>query len=76
VLSDGQSPNVMSYPRGTLAVIPDELLLVRRIRFHTTGPGLEQPTQADQNHPLGLYSYPDDINLLGYIVRALPRIAN
>lgn len=73
-LSDGLIPTVLSYPVGSLAVYPEELVLVRGIRFLEGAAGSEQEVAADFSHPLGLYFYPDKVNLLGYVVRALPAL--
>jgi hypothetical protein len=65
-LSDGNAPSTTILPNGELAAYVDELLLVRNIHTDTGGP----ITQS--NHPLSVFSYPDSINLIGYIVR-VPR---
>jgi hypothetical protein len=74
VLSDGTAPTGLSYPEGMLAVIPEELILVRGIRFIVANSTPEEQAPSDLNHPLGLFSYPDDVNLVGYVVHALPKV--
>jgi hypothetical protein len=83
-ISDGKTPDKGAYPAGVLSVFPEELLLVRNIVF-TRGDGLAEARIDNPNanerfplitdHPLGLFSYKEQINLLGYVVRALPIIA-
>jgi hypothetical protein len=65
-LSSGDVPTLTKYPRGRMAVFADELLLVRQLRF--------EDAEAAQVHPLGRFTYPDAINLAGYVVRVLPRL--
>ena len=66
LISDGTTPTLLNYPRGRLSVIPEEILIVRQIRF---------PVESDKtNNPLGVFAYPDTINLVGYIVRVLPKL--
>lgn len=66
LISDGQNPTLLQYPQGRLAVLPEQLLLVRRIRVRQEAP------KAD--NPLSRFAFPDEINLFGYVVRALPKI--
>lgn len=76
VLSDGAQPSTLSFPSGLLAVIPENIILVRNVRFIAKSSMPEQRVPALLDHPLGLYGYPDDINLFGYVVRTLPRLSN
>jgi hypothetical protein len=63
--SDGQPPTTLAYPKGRLSVYIEEILLVRQVRF--TGKG-----RFDE-HPLrNKFAYPAVVNLLGYVVRAMP----
>jgi hypothetical protein len=82
-ISEGKAPDVTSYPKGIRAVYPEEIVLVRNIIFtqgngssevRIDNPNNSQPFGLVSTHPLGLYSYRDQINLLGFIVRALPSI--
>ncbi|MBL8829961.1 MAG: hypothetical protein JNM18_23480 [Planctomycetaceae bacterium] len=67
VLSAGGTPTLMDYPTGgQLNSYVDELLLVRNIVYDERG--------RDPEHPLS-FAY-DDVNLLGYVVRTLPRISS
>jgi hypothetical protein len=62
-LSDGAKPTLLDYPlKGKLSVYPEEVILVRNIKYDALGP--------DPEHPL---NFPDpSVNLLGYVVRTLP----
>ena len=75
LISDGTPPTVLTYPHGSLAVIPEELILVRNIRFVAKDIVPEQRIQGKGSGPLGLFSYPDNVNLLGYVVRAIPKVS-
>jgi hypothetical protein len=66
-----------------MAVYPEKLVLVRNIRFtqgegsletRIDNPNAAQPFGIISIHPLGIFSYRDETNLLGYVVRALPGI--
>jgi hypothetical protein len=74
VLSDGTSPTSLKYPSGELAVFPEELVLVRGIHFVQGDENNEQPAPPTTQHTLGGFYYADAINLLGYVVRVLPKL--
>lgn len=76
ILSDGLQPTTLSFPSGLLAAIPENIVLVRNVRFIAKSSMPEQRVPALIDHPLGLYAYPDDINLFGYVARTLPRLSN
>jgi hypothetical protein len=72
-LSDGATPTLLTYPEGLMAVIPEELVLVRGIRLMRGTEIIAGVPQTVEGHPLARFSYPDATNLLAYVVRALPR---
>ena len=82
-ISDGRPPDAVTYPKGFMAEYPEKLVLVRNIRFtqgegsletRIDNPNAAQPFGIISIHPLGIFSYRDETNLLGYVVRALPGI--
>jgi hypothetical protein len=68
VISNGTPPTFEQFPKGDMSAYVTELILVRDIRYN----GASQ--DADISHPLGRFSYPDTVNLLGYVVRILPEL--
>lgn len=68
ILSDGSTPTYERSPGGQMSAYVGELLLVRGIRMASSGAAV--PTGE---HPLSLFAYPNAINLLGYVIRVLPR---
>ncbi|MES0179660.1 hypothetical protein NKJ86_13810 [Mesorhizobium sp. M0025] len=68
-ISDGSTPSFEKMPEGVLPAFVEELIIVRGIAFSQTG--ASQPA----GHPLSSFAYPDAINLVGYVVRVLPRQA-
>jgi hypothetical protein len=67
VFSAGGTPSLMETPTGGKAnAYIDEIILVRNIAYDARG--------RDPAHPLS-WAY-SDINLLGYVLRVLPRIAS
>lgn len=65
-LSDGTAPTEATFPTGTLPAVVDELILVKQVRIEGAGASLG-------DHPLGMFAYPEAVNLVGYIVRTLPK---
>lgn len=68
ILSDGSTPTYERTPGGQMSAYVGELLLVRGIRMASSG----APVPTGE-HPLSLFAYPNAINLLGYVIRVLPR---
>ena len=68
LVSDGAQATYGALPKGLLGGFIEEIVLVRNI----THSG--ESAMAIDDHPLGAYAYPDAINILGYIVRTLPKI--
>ncbi|TWB07186.1 hypothetical protein FBZ96_1011004 [Bradyrhizobium stylosanthis] len=68
VLSTGAQPTFEKSPEGEAAVLVEELLLVRGI--HPPDSSASVPFSS---HPLALFASPDAINLIGYVVRVLPK---
>lgn len=66
-LSDGASPTASSFPTGALPAVVDELILVKQVRVDAGG-------ASTTVHPLSAFAYPESVNLLGYVVRTLPKI--
>jgi hypothetical protein len=64
-LSTGETPSFDKFPSGRLAVFAEEMLLVRNIRWSPAD-------KIVQDHPFGMYTYPDSINLAAFIVRGWP----
>ena len=69
VVSNGMEPNHSAFPTGELPAYVEELILVRQI--DTSSATYSQ----DIGHPLALFVYPNAVNLVGFVVRVLPRIA-
>ncbi|WP_028469919.1 hypothetical protein [Neptunomonas japonica] len=67
VLSDGTTPSSGVLPSGRFSSFATELILVRDI-------SLPDGLTSVPGHPLGIYATPKEINLIGYIVRVLPKI--
>ncbi len=65
IISDGAVPSLTDYPNGVLSVFPLELVLIRNISYNSS--------VAKTDHPLALFAHPERIQILGYIVRALPK---
>jgi hypothetical protein len=66
-LSDGSTPTSGTFPSGALAGFVEEMVICRDIRFFGTAP--------DAMNPLGSFAFPDGINLLGYVLRVLPKLS-
>ena len=66
LVSSGSIPTEDALPEGKMSAFVEELLLVRDIRLMS---GLDQ-----SDHPLSKFAYPDAINLVGYVVRVLPKL--
>jgi hypothetical protein len=64
VLSDGRAPTLTAYPEGPLSVYVEELILCRNIRY--------EPVLATSGHPLAAFASPAELQVIGYVVRALP----
>jgi hypothetical protein len=64
VLSDGATPTATEFARGRFANLPTELILVRHIK-----------APPDSKHRLAMFTDREVINLIGYVVTILPRIA-
>jgi hypothetical protein len=61
-LSDGVVPTNEKFSNGSMANVVEELILVRRVQGAKAG------------HPLSRFEYPEAINLIGYVVRSLPKV--
>jgi hypothetical protein len=68
MVSGGELPSETSLPSGVLGAFIEELVLVRNVTKIGTVDNVQD------GHPLGLFAYPDAINLLGYVVRTLPAL--
>jgi len=66
LLSDGTAPTLTKVPKGELSVYVEELIIVRDIKYENVNP-------EKTAHPLALFAYPESTNLLGYVVRILPK---
>ncbi|MBL1255964.1 hypothetical protein [Methylocystis sp. Sn-Cys] len=67
IVSDGVQPSAINFPSGSASAMVDELILVKQIRF-------ESDATTILNHPLRSYAYPEAVNILGYVVRTLPKL--
>ncbi|MDI5924552.1 hypothetical protein QBK93_07640 [Rhizobium leguminosarum] len=67
-LSDGTLPSFDRFPGGALSAFVSEIIIIRDIRY--SGP----PEATNTLHPLASFAYPDAINLIGYVVRVLPKL--
>jgi hypothetical protein len=65
-ISSGRVPTLTSYPPGRLSVYAVELVIVKNIQVSAGAVG--------SLHPLALFASPDQIQLLGYIVRVTPKL--
>ena len=63
-LSDGNAPTLLTYPEGPLSVYVDELIVSRNIRY--------EPAVSTSGHPLTNFAFPLEIQVIGYVVHALP----
>lgn len=65
-VSDGTVPSAQALPKGRMAAFVDELIIARDVKLMKGEP--------DNNHPLSKFAYPDGINIVGYVVKVLPKI--
>ncbi|MBL8829962.1 MAG: hypothetical protein JNM18_23485 [Planctomycetaceae bacterium] len=64
LLSDGKAPTLVTYPEGPMSVYVDELIVARNIRY--------DPAVSTSGHPLTDFALPLEIQVIGYVVHALP----
>ncbi len=67
VVSDGTPPSLDALPGGKFSAYVEELLLVRDIK-------VQNKEGVTYEHPLAAFAYPDAINLVGYVVRVMPKL--
>ena len=65
-VSDGMKPSELVLPSVRIGAYVEELVLIRGIRINGT--------LAVENHPLSSIATPDSINLLGFVIRSLPKL--
>jgi hypothetical protein len=71
IVSDGQISLPDNTGNGTLVGYVEELLLIRDVHAIGAGGNFQQ-----SKHPLASFAYPDAINLVGYVIRLLPKSPN
>lgn len=65
-ISNGDTPTLLKYPVGDLSVYVDELILSRNIKY-TDG-------MSGRNHPLTAFVSPQEIQIIAFVVCALPKV--